>query len=91
MLLFMKERKTRFRKKVFTVWGSPRPLFTSFSSKQQNNLCDVIIKKCMNIIIIKLHVINVSIVYSNYTGLSHFVIDSFTLYSSMVDQDYTSK
>ena len=32
MLLFMKERKTRFRKKVSTVWGSPRPLFTSFVS-----------------------------------------------------------
>ena len=25
MPLFMKERKTRFRKKVSTVWGSPRP------------------------------------------------------------------
>ena len=29
MPLFMKERKTRFRKKVSTVWGSPRPPFTS--------------------------------------------------------------
>ena len=35
MPLFMKERKTRFRKKVSTVWGSPRPPFTSFVSTKK--------------------------------------------------------